>query len=84
VIDRGQTLCLLQASSKDDNGTLCRDRIDVSFESLSICVVDASGQIMPEAKIASEPEALAAWFKGLGFELSRIGLARCRNDFMRE
>jgi transposase len=48
--------------------------IDVSLESSSICVVDATGRIIREAKIASEPEALTAWFKGLGFELTRIGL----------
>ena len=47
--------------------------IDVSLESSSICVVDASGRIVREAKIASEPEALAAWCKGLGFDLARIG-----------
>jgi transposase len=48
--------------------------IDVSLESSSICVVDATGRIIREAKIASEPEALTAWFKGLGFEVTRIGL----------
>ena len=29
---------------------------------------------MREQKIASEPEALIAWFRGLGFGLERIGL----------
>ena len=48
--------------------------IDVSLESSSVCVVDGSGRIVREAKVASEPEALTAWFKGLGFELTRIGL----------
>jgi transposase len=37
-------------------------------------VVDGAGKIMREQKIASEPEALIAWFRGLGFELERIGL----------
>jgi transposase len=44
------------------------------LESSSVCVVDATGHIAREAKIASEPEALIAWFKGLGIELPRIGL----------
>ena len=32
--------------------------IDVSLESSSICVVDVTGRIVREAKVASEPEAL--------------------------
>src|SRR5919205_3819516 len=48
--------------------------IDVSLERSSVCVVDASGKILREAKVASEPEALIAWFRGLGFGLERIGL----------
>ena len=48
--------------------------IDVSLECSSVCVVDASGKILREAKVASEPEALIAWFRGLGLTLERIGL----------
>src|SRR6516165_525739 len=48
--------------------------IDVSLEASSLCVVDASGKIVKEAKLSSEPEALIAWFKGLPFGLARIGL----------
>jgi transposase len=48
--------------------------IDVSLESASVCVVDASGRILREAKVASEPEALITWFRELGVEMSRIGL----------
>jgi transposase len=48
--------------------------IDVSLESSSVCVVDATGRIVREAKIASEPGALAGWFHRLGVELARIGL----------
>jgi transposase len=48
--------------------------IDVSLESSSVCVVDASGQIVREAKIASEPDALIGWSKGLDCEITRIGL----------
>src|SRR5512133_1633956 len=48
--------------------------IDVSLESSSICVVDGSGRIVREAKVASEPEALIAWFEGLEIGPSRIGL----------
>ena len=48
--------------------------IDVSLEASSICVVDASGKIIKEAKVLSEPEALIAWFKALPFTLARIEL----------
>jgi len=48
--------------------------IDVSLECSSLCVVDASGKIVREAKVASEPEALIAWFSELGLGLARIGL----------
>jgi transposase len=48
--------------------------IDVSLECSSVCVVEASGKIVREGKVASEPAALMAWFGSLGFELTRIGL----------
>lgn len=48
--------------------------IDVSLESASVCVVDASGRIVCEAKVASEPDVLIGWFDNLGVEVSRIGL----------
>jgi transposase len=48
--------------------------IDVSLENASVCVVDGTGRIVREAKVPSEPEALATWFTGLGLELARVGL----------
>ena len=44
------------------------------MEASSLCVVDASGKIVKEAKVLSEPEDLILWFKALPFSLARIGL----------
>lgn len=48
--------------------------IDVSLECSSVCVVDGSGKIVRETKVASEPAALIGWLGSLGFGLERIGL----------
>jgi transposase len=48
--------------------------IDVSLESASVCVVDASGRIIREAKVGSEPDLLITWLRGLGLPLARVGL----------
>src|SRR5258708_16516084 len=48
--------------------------IDVSLECSSVCVVEATGKILREARVASEPEVLIAWFRSSGFDLERIGL----------
>src|SRR5437763_12491913 len=48
--------------------------IDVSLKCSSVCVVEASGKIVREAKVASEPAALIAWLGSLGLGLERIGL----------
>jgi transposase len=51
--------------------------LDVSLGSASVCVVDASGKIVREGKVASEPQALIDWFGRLGLKLERIGLEAC-------
>jgi transposase len=48
--------------------------IDVSLEWSSVGVVDAAGQIVREAKVRSEREALAAFFTESGLAFARIGL----------
>ena len=48
--------------------------IDVSLEQSSVCVVDASGKIVREAKVESDPEALSAFFQKLSLPLGRMGL----------
>lgn len=48
--------------------------IDASLKESSVCVVDATGKLVREVKIASEPEALVGYFDTLGLPVTRIGL----------
>lgn len=48
--------------------------IDVSLKDSSVCVMDASGKIVREAKVASEPDALVRFFAELGLPVARLGL----------
>src|SRR4051794_32636743 len=48
--------------------------IDVSLGRSSVCVGDATGKIVREAKIASEPDALVRFLRELGLPLARVGL----------
>src|SRR4051794_3363958 len=48
--------------------------IDVSLDSVSVCIVDAQGKVLKEAKVACEPEALIAWLAEHGTPMARIGL----------
>jgi transposase len=46
----------------------------VSLEQTSVCVVDGAGRIVRKAKVASEPEALMAWFAPHGVSMTWIRL----------
>ena len=48
--------------------------IDVSLEQSSVCVVDGSGTVVREAKVASEPAALANWLLHWSCRSARVGL----------
>src|SRR3712207_214777 len=65
-----------QVAPKHHRGTAMEHfaGIDVSLKDSSVCAVDATGRIGREAKLASGPEALIAWVRGLGLEVTRIGL----------
>lgn len=51
--------------------------LDVSLEETAVCVVDATGVVVKEAKVASSPEALIGFFERLGLVMGRIGLEAC-------
>jgi transposase len=48
--------------------------LDVSVNETSICIVDDSGRIIREAKVASEPDALLQVLKNSAYHFKRIGL----------
>lgn len=51
--------------------------MDVSLEETTVCIVDGAGAIVREARVASDPAALTAFFRNLSHPLERIGLEAC-------
>jgi hypothetical protein len=65
--------------------------LDVSVKETSVCIVDETGRIVREVKMASEPEALLPMLKNPAYHFKRIGTVagdhrpaneetRCRAD----
>jgi transposase len=48
--------------------------LDVSVKETSVCIVDDTGKIVREVKVASEPEALLAMLTNRAYHFKRIGL----------
>jgi len=48
--------------------------LDVSVKETSVCIVDDTGKIVREAKVASEPDALLAVLKNPSYHFKRVGL----------
>ena len=48
--------------------------LDVSVKETSVCIVDDTGKIVREVKVASEPEALLVVLKNPACHFKRIGL----------
>jgi len=48
--------------------------LDVSVKDTSVCIVDGTGEIVRELKVASEPEPLLTVLGSAAYHLKRIGL----------
>jgi transposase len=48
--------------------------LDVSVKETNVCIVDETGKIVREIKVASEPEALLAVLSNTAYHFKRIGL----------
>ena len=48
--------------------------LDVSVKETRVCIVDDTGRIVREVKVASEPEALLQVFRNPAYHFKRIGL----------
>ena len=48
--------------------------IDVSLATSAVCVIDGRGEVVREAKVASEPEALTGFIRELPFQVTAVGL----------
>lgn len=48
--------------------------LDVSLDQTSVCIVDSAGAIVAEAKVASDPGALAAYLDKVAGRVVRVGL----------
>jgi transposase len=71
-MENGVGMVLRQASGEATVGYYTG--IDVSLELSHLCVMDTAGTVVKEAKVASDPDALVAWFVEFGLPMERIGL----------
>jgi transposase len=73
MVKRGLAFCGLK-HQKEKRSMDHFAGLDVSVKETSVCIVDDSGKIVREVKVASEPQALLAVLKNPAYHFRRIGL----------
>jgi hypothetical protein len=53
--------------------------LDVSVKETSVCVVDETGQVVAEHRVATEPDEIAKLLTSLGVEHGRVSLEAGRS-----
>jgi transposase len=48
--------------------------LDVSLDTVSVCIVDEIGKVVREQELSSTPEAIGGFLLGAGLEIAKIGL----------
>jgi len=47
--------------------------LDLSLEETSVCVLDGNGAVVREAKVSTDPDAIASWLHESGYSASKLG-----------
>jgi transposase len=74
VLSRAAARSPLWVKSGHDTGKDYFAGLDVSVKDTSVCIVDGTGKIVREVKVASEPEALLTVLRDSAYRFKRIGL----------
>ena len=56
--------------------------LDISVKETSVCIVDDTGKIVREVRMASEPETLLAVLKSPAYQFKRIGLEAAMSQWL--
>src|SRR6476620_11730404 len=72
MVKRGPRMRPQASEGEAQHGAFCGT--DVSVKDTSVCIVDSTGKIIREVKVASEPDALLAVLTNPAYHFKRIGL----------
>jgi len=47
--------------------------LDVSLEETSVCLLHCNGAVVREARVSTDPDAIASWLHESGYSASKLG-----------